>query len=105
MPQVLIALCTFPEPEIARKVAAELVKLRLVACGNILLQVHSIYRWHDAVESSEEVLAIFKLESSRYPEFEEKVRSMHPYEVPEIIAFAVSKGVPAYLDWVARSCS
>ena len=105
MPEILIAFCTFPEPEIARNVANELVKLRLVACGNILLQVHSIYRWHDEVESSEEVLAIFKLDSSRYPEFEKKIRAMHPYEVPEIVAFPVSKGLPAYLEWVAKSSS
>jgi periplasmic divalent cation tolerance protein len=105
MPEILIAFCTFPEPEVARNVANEVVKLRLAACGNILLQVHSIYRWHDAVESSEEVLAIFKLDSSRYPEFEKKIRAMHPYEVPEIIAFPVSKGLPAYLEWVAKSSS
>ena len=105
MADILVAFCTFPDPEIARKVAAELVTQRLTACGNIVLPIHSIYQWHGKIESTEEVLAIFKLESSRYPEFEEKIRSMHPYEVPEIIAFPVSKGFPAYLEWVASSCS
>jgi periplasmic divalent cation tolerance protein len=102
--EVLIAFCTFPDAEIAAKVAREMVGGGLVACGNILPEVHSIYRWQGKVESSEEVLAIFKLDSSRYPEFEKKIRSMHPYEVPEIIAFPVSKGLPAYLDWVSTSC-
>jgi periplasmic divalent cation tolerance protein len=86
-------------------VAGELVAHRLTACGNILSPIHSIYQWEGKIESSQEVLAIFKLESSRYPEFEEKIHSMHPYEVPEIIAFPVSKGLPAYLEWVASSCS
>ena len=105
MSQVLIAFCTFPDSEIAAKVAKELVERRLVACGNILPGVHSIYRWQGKVETSDEVLGIFKLEESRYGEFETKIRSMHPYDVPEIIAFPVSNALPAYLDWVRESCS
>ena len=105
MTEVLVAFCTFPDVDCAAAVTKELVGERLVACGNILPAVHSIYRWHDAVESSEEVLAIFKLGWNRYEDFEKKVKSMHPYEVPEIIAFPLTKGLPAYLDWVAKSCS
>jgi periplasmic divalent cation tolerance protein len=104
MPEILIAFCTFPDVELAVNVTKELVESRLAACGNILPKVQSIYRWEGKVESSDEVLSIFKLDRSRYSEFEEKIRSMHPYEVPEIIAFPVSKGLPAYLDWVSSSC-
>ena len=105
MPEALIAFCTFPDSDLAAAVTKELVQQRLVACGNILPQVHSVYRWHEAVESTEEVLVIFKLDRNRYPEFESKVRSMHPYEVPEIIAFPMTEGLPAYLGWVKQSCS
>jgi periplasmic divalent cation tolerance protein len=102
---VLLAFCTFPDFDTAGKAVRELVGLRLAACGNILPQVHSVYRWKGEVESSEEVLAIFKLESSRYSELETKLRALHPYDVPEIIAFPISKGLPEYLRWVADSCA
>ena|SRR2546423_4381878 len=102
---VLVAFCTFPHGEVARNVTHELVQRRLVACGNILPKVESIYRWQDKVESGDEVLVIFKLKQERYPEFENVVRSLHPYEVPEVIAFPLSRGLPAYLKWVSQTCS
>lgn len=103
--EALVAFCTFPDSDTATKITNELVAERLVACGNILPAVRSIYRWQGKVESGEEVLTIFKLSSARYSEFENKVRSLHPYEVPEIIAFPVSEGLPNYLQWVTDSCS
>ena len=102
--EVLLALCTFPDAETARRIARELVELRLAACGNVLPQIHSVYRWQGKVETAEESLAIFKLPARSYAEFETKLRSLHPYDVPEIIAFAVDKGLPDYLRWVIESC-
>src|SRR5438105_11462094 len=104
MSETLVAFCTFPDSDVAEKITRELVELRLAACGNILPKIRSIYQWQDKIESSDEVLSIFKLASDRYPEFENKIQSMHPYEVPEIIAFPVTKGLPPYLDWVSESC-
>jgi periplasmic divalent cation tolerance protein len=66
--------------------------------------VESIYRWKDKVETGNETLVIFKLGEDRQSAFQEKVRSLHPYEVPEIIFFPVSNGLPEYLHWVADSC-
>lgn len=91
--------------ETAVKAVRELVEQRLAACGNILKEVQSVYRWRGEVESSEEVLAILKLDSARYSELETKLRSLHPYDVPEIIAFPIGKGLPEYLRWVADSCA
>lgn len=102
---VLVAFCTFPNAETARDVARELVERRLVACGNVLPQIHSVYRWQGKVESGDEALAIFKLTAARYPEFEATLRSLHPYEVPEIISCQIANGLPEYLSWVAASCS
>ena len=104
MSETLVAFCTFPDSDVAEKITRELVELRLAACGNILPKIRSIYQWQDKIETSDEVLSIFKLASDRYPEFENKIQSMHPYEVPEIIAFPVTKGLPPYLDWVSESC-
>jgi periplasmic divalent cation tolerance protein len=100
----LVAFCTFPDAETARRIAREIVDLRLAACGNILPQVHSIYRWQGKVESGDEALAIFKLGASRYSEFEMKLRALHPYEVPEIICLKVDRGSRDYLRWVIENC-
>ena len=100
---VLIAFCTFPDAEIARKIVREIVDLRLAACGNILPQIHSIYRWEGEVKSEDEALAIFKLEAVRYAEFETRLSSLHPYDVPEIVCCAVDRGLSEYLRWVAEN--
>lgn len=103
--EVLIAFCTFPDAETARRVAKELVELQLVACGNVLPQIHSVYRWQGKIETGNEALAIFKLSASRYPEFETKLRSLHPYDVPEIISCRIERGLPEYLRWITDSCT
>src|SRR2546423_7196774 len=104
MGKVHIALCTFPDADTARKIVKEIVDLRLAACGNIIPAVHSIYRWQGEVESADEVLAIFKLHASRYSEFETKLQSLHPYDVPEVISCEIDNGLPEYLRWVTESC-
>ena len=103
--QALLAFCTFPDAETARKVVRAIVELRLAACGNILPQIHSVYRWQGKVESADEILALFKVDAARYQEFEEKLRSLHPYDVPEIIAVSILAGLPDYLAWLAESCA
>jgi periplasmic divalent cation tolerance protein len=103
--EIVIAFCTFPDAETARRVARELVELRLAACGNVLPQIHSVYRWQGKIESADEALAIFKLPSSRYPEFEAKLLSLHPYDVPEIVSWGVECGLPEYLRWVGENCT
>ena len=99
----VIVICTFPDPETARRIGRELVERRLAACVNLLPGIESIYRWQDQVEEAGEVLAMIK--TTRYGELEEALRELHPYEVPEIIALPVEKGLPAYLQWLADSCA
>jgi periplasmic divalent cation tolerance protein len=103
--EVVLAFCTFPDAETARRIARELVELRLAACGNVLPQIHSVYRWQGKIESADEVLTIFKLPASRYAEFEAKLRALHPYDVPEIISCAIDRGLPDYLRWVSETCA
>ena len=102
--EIVVAFSTFPDVETARRVAREIVELRLAACGNIVPQIHSVYRWQGKLESGEEALAIFKLSASGYAEFETKLRSLHPYDVPEIISSKVNAGLPEYLRWVTENC-
>ena len=103
--EILLAFSTFPDSETAQRIARALVELRLVSCGNILPQIHSVYRWQGKIESADEVLAIFKLPASGYAEFEAKLRALHPYDVPEILSCAVDRGLPEYLRWVLTSCA
>ncbi|HEY2045882.1 MAG TPA: divalent-cation tolerance protein CutA [Candidatus Udaeobacter sp.] len=103
--KVLLALSTFPDQETAREISNELVTKKLAACANILPGVESIYRWKEQIESGNETLVLFKLSEDRQSEFQEKLRSLHPYEVPEIIFVPISSGLPEYLRWVTESCS
>src|SRR5437763_3159982 len=102
--KVLLALSTFPEQETARDISTELVTKKLAACANILPAVESIYRWKEKIESGNETLVLFKLSENRQSAFQEKLRSLHPYEVPEIIFVPVSDGPPEYLRWVVENC-
>lgn len=102
---ILLALSTFPDLETARRIANKLVTEKFAACANILPGVESIYRWKEKIESGNETLVFFKLSEDRQSAFQEKLRSLHPYEVPEIIFVPVANGLPDYLRWVAESCA
>jgi len=103
--KVLLALSTFPDQETAREISNELVTKKLAACANILPGVESIYRWKEKIESGNETLVLFKLSEDRQSAFQEKLRLLHPYEVPEIIFVPISSGLPEYLRWVTANCS
>jgi periplasmic divalent cation tolerance protein len=103
--KILLALSTFPDAETARKISNQLVAKKLAACANILPSVESIYRWKEKIETGNETLVFFKLSEDRRAAFQEKLRSLHPYEVPEIVFVPVASGLPDYLRWVAESCA
>jgi periplasmic divalent cation tolerance protein len=103
--EVLLALSTFPDRITAQRIAEELVNGRFAACANVASAVDSIYRWKGEVETASEVLAFFKTTVARFPAFRDKLKSLHPYETPEIISFRIDDGLPEYLRWVADNCS
>jgi periplasmic divalent cation tolerance protein len=103
--EFVIAFSTFPEAEIAGKIAHELVENAIVACANIVPSVESIYFWKEKVETSAEVLAIFKMTAARYSEFESRLLKLHPYDVPEIVRLNIAGGNRDYLRWIEESCS
>jgi periplasmic divalent cation tolerance protein len=100
MPTLLV-LTNCPDEESANAIALALVEARLAACVNILPRVQSIYRWQGAVESATEIPLFIKSTATNYPALEAAIRDRHPYQVPEIIALPVERGLPAYLDWIA----
>jgi periplasmic divalent cation tolerance protein len=101
---VLLALSTFPDRETAKRISDQIVTEKFAACANILPGIESIYRWKEKIETANETLVFFKLSEDRQSAFQEKLRSLHPYDVPEIIFFPISSGLPEYLRWVADSC-
>ena len=103
--KILLALSTFPDAETARRISKQLVTEKFAACANILPSVESIYRWKEKIETGNETFVFFKLSEDRQAAFQEKLRSLHPYEVPEIIFVPVANGLPDYLRWVVESCA
>ena len=102
---ILLALSTFPDADTARRISNQLVSERFAACANILPAIESVYRWKERIESGNETFVFFKLSEDRQSAFQEKLRSLHPYEVPEIIFVQVVAGLPEYLRWVSGSCA
>src|SRR5437870_2748475 len=102
--EILLALSTFPDAEIARRISNQLVDERFAACANIFPAVESVYRWKEKIESGNETLVFFKVSEDRQSAFQDKLRSLHPYDVPEIIFVPVASGLSEYLQWVAENC-
>ena len=97
----LLVLTNLPDRAAAERLADMLVESRLAACVNILAPCRSVYRWKDAVQHDEEHPMLIKTTAERYPALEQALRAGHPYELPEIIAVLIERGLPAYLDWIA----
>lgn len=97
----LLVLTNLPDASTARTLAGFLVEQRLAACVNILAPCHSVYRWREKIEDTEEIPLLIKTTAARYPELEAAIRARHPYELPEIIAVPLRHGLPEYLGWVA----
>lgn len=97
----LLVLTNLPDRQAAERLAAMLLEKRLAACVNLLAPCRSVYRWKDAVQHDEEHPMLIKTTAERYPALEAALRAGHPYELPEIIAVPIERGLEAYLQWVA----
>jgi periplasmic divalent cation tolerance protein len=101
MDEVVIIFTNLPDREAAVGLAQALVAKQLAACVNVLPECTSVYRWRGAVENAREVPVLVKTRAARYAEVEAAIRSLHPYELPEIIAVPVVRGLDGYLRWIA----
>lgn len=100
MTDVRVVLVTGPHREGLFDLGSKLVDERLAACVNVMGEVDSVYRWEDRVQTAGEALAIVKSTEARLPELERRIRALHPYDEPEIVALEVTGGSESYLDWV-----
>jgi periplasmic divalent cation tolerance protein len=97
-----LVLCTCPNDSVARQLAETVVSRHLAACVNIVPGITSVYSWKGRVESVQEQLLLIKTDFSRYPGLESCIKENHPYELPEIIAVPLQKGLPEYLGWIRQ---
>jgi len=95
-------LTTLPDRDRALELASALVKARLAACASVQAGCTSVYRWQGALETADEVTLMVKTTSACYPALEAAIRARHPYELPEIVAVPVTRGLPGYLQWVGN---
>lgn len=101
----LIILITAPDRVIGREIATHLVDAQLAACVNLLPGVTSFYRWEGKLNEDEEVLLIGKTRRECFGRLQKAVQTIHPYQVPEIVAVPLIDGLEAYLRWIDESVS
>jgi periplasmic divalent cation tolerance protein len=98
--ETLVVLCTLPEQEVAARIAGILVQEQLAACVNIIPGLTSVYRWKGAMQQDNEVLLLIKSTAAVYPQLEQRIQALHPYELPEIIAVPIQTGQADYIKWI-----
>ena len=98
--RTLVVLTTLGSEDQARRFVRELVESRLVACGTLLVGASSVYRWKGTVTEEPEVVVLLKTDASRWDALVAAVNERHPYEVPELLALPVERGLDRYLNWV-----
>ncbi len=98
----IIIISTYPDKKSIIKISNKLVKTKLVACVNIT-KISSIYAWQGKIENTSEYLAIFKTTNKNKKILKEKIKSTHPYDVPEIVEIEVLSINKPYLDWLVNS--
>ena len=95
-----VVLVTAPDMDLARRLAKAALEAKLAACANIVPAVESHYWWKGKLESSDEVLLIFKTRQQLLPKLERAVRKIHPYDTPEFVALPLTTGSRKYLAWL-----
>lgn len=105
MQEFIVVFVTVGSPAEGDRLARILVDERLAACVNRIAPVRSVYRWQGKVEQSEEDLLIIKTRKSAFPALEKRVREIHSYSVPEVIALPIIEGSSGYLRWLGDAVS
>lgn len=98
--KVVVILVTAPDAKTGTEIARDLLERRLVACANIIPGIRSLYWWKGQLEESDEVLLLLKARKEDVTAVAKRVRELHPYDVPEVVATEVVGGLEAYLEWV-----
>jgi periplasmic divalent cation tolerance protein len=95
-----LILCTCPNQNSAEIIAKHLVSQHLAACVNIMPGLTSVYQWQGEIETAQEHLLIIKSQQQQFAVIEKAIKTIHPYQLPEIIAVAIEQGSAEYLKWI-----
>ncbi|MBI5561145.1 MAG: divalent-cation tolerance protein CutA [Deltaproteobacteria bacterium] len=96
----IVVFMTAPSEEVGADIGKTLVEESLVACCNVIPQIRSIYRWEGKVCDEKEVLCLMKTRRDLFDRLEKRIKALHPYKVPEIIAVKIKDGSREYLNWI-----
>ncbi|MGH8370773.1 MAG: divalent-cation tolerance protein CutA [Gammaproteobacteria bacterium] len=99
----IVIFCTVPDPGSGGRIGQTLVEERLAACVNMVPNLTSIYRWQGAVQQASECLLLIKTTATRFEALAERLKALHPYDVPEIVALPITHGLPSYLNWITEN--
>jgi periplasmic divalent cation tolerance protein len=99
----VVVLTTFPVDRDVDQFAQTLVKEKLAACVNVLPAMRSIYSWQGTIETSEERQVVIKTSAGRVRDLELRVKTLHPYDIPEFVVIPIVEGSRDYLSWVAEN--
>ncbi|MDA2923567.1 divalent-cation tolerance protein CutA [Acidobacteria bacterium AH-259-G07] len=99
-PKIYLVISTIDNHEAAERIAHQLVEERLAACVNIISNLTSIYKWKGTLERATEHLMVIKTAEDRLQRLTNRIAELHPYDVPEVIAFSIDSGYAPYLEWV-----
>ena len=97
---IVLALSTCPDEATAKQLAATLVQERLATCVNRVPGVTSTYFWDGRLQDDAEILLIIKTSQARVKALTERMKTLHPYDLPELVVVPISGGNEAYLQWV-----
>jgi periplasmic divalent cation tolerance protein len=103
MTDIVVVFVTCESREQAEKIAETVVAEHLAACVNLLPGVRSCYTWEEKLTWSDEVLCLIKTQRSRFDQLQDRIKSLHSYSVPEIVAVPVEDIFDRYADWVRNS--
>jgi periplasmic divalent cation tolerance protein len=103
MTEIVTVLVTVGSEEEAVGIARAVVEERLAACANLVPGIRSIYRWKGEIWDTEERLLIIKTRATLFASLQSRIRQLHSYDVPEIVALPITAGSADYLDWVLES--
>lgn len=102
MSKYYLVLTTVPDEEKAHEIARRLVEEKLAACVTVSSPCHSFYWWEEKITQDKEYILFIKTKASLYSELEERIRQIHPYQVPEILGLPIEKGSASYLNWLEK---
>ncbi len=105
MTEQILVFCTVPDSDTAVRISKALMDRKLAACVSWGEKIQSVYRWNGRVEKAEELNLTVKTVNGKYRDVEELILSIHPYDVPEIVAVPILEGFGPYLEWIRQETS